>query len=290
MFKRNKENQPAKRLVKQQTVDGSPTSKKMNTKRVTAILGVLLIVSSVGLYTWYEFLGGRQYLLYEDIVVAKDSIKKGQVVEAADLTFMKVEKTQLANGVILNPNDVIGKQANHFIPQFAQLDTSYLSENGLVLKEGQFIAQIPVEWTLSIPDTLRRGDDIIMYSALFDSELLKNLNAKTTATSNSKDKNSTASTGGTAATTSSGLEELLQTKVAFVKDGANREVVTVSNGDRIDGSAAIGSVEIITTPDEFKEIEGKINSGHKLIFMYTDENGEDRSIIQQKQVEEDTGM
>ena len=285
MFK-DKEKKTASRLIKDSS---EKKSSQVNPRRVMAIVGVFMIVSSIGLYTWYEFLGGRQYLLYQDVVVAKEPFKKGHVVKAEDLTYIKVEKNQLAKGVLLDPNEVVGKQANHFIPQFAQMDRSYLSESGLVLEEGEFVAQIPVEWTLSIPDTLRRGDDIIMYSALYDAELLKNLQPKTTATSNSQKDNTATSSSGTnsAATSSSGLEELLQTKVAYVKDGANREVISVSNGDRIDGSSRIGSVEIITTPEEFKEIESKINSGHKLIIMYSDADGEDRSIQHLKQQEEE---
>lgn len=133
------------------------------------------------------------------------------------------------------------------------------------------ISQIPREWILSVPDTLRRGDDIVLYSAFYDTELLAQLQKKQTATSNS-DKSDTNTAKNPASVTSgqpSEFEQLLQTKVAYVKDGANREVVTVSNGDRIDGSSVIGSVEIITTAEEFEKIEEKIQLGHRFVLMYT---------------------
>ncbi|OAH58654.1 hypothetical protein AWH48_16790 [Domibacillus aminovorans] len=260
-----------KKKTEQDQVKTPKKKKVVNKRRNNAIVGLILAVSSAGAGAWYELGGGRELLLYEDVVVAKEAIKKGQLIQEADLNFMKVEKTQLAEGVIKNPNKVIGKQANHFIPKSAQIDKSYLAENGLVLREGEFIAQIPIEWTLAIPDTLRRGDNIVMYSALYDPELLKQLQSQSVATNanNATNKPTTATTK-TTTSASSNFEELLKTKVAFVKDSANREVVTVSVGERLDGSSAIGAVEIVTTLDEFNKIEAKINSGHKLIFMYTD--------------------
>lgn len=261
--------------------------------RLFAFLGVFLMASAIGLFVWYEWGGGRELVHYQDVYVFSDDVNKGQKISDELLETVKIEKSLLMKNAIQDKTKIVGKEARHFIPASTQLHPDYFDESGLVLKDGQYVAQIPLEWTLAIPDSLRRGDEVIVYAAQYDKQLLRSLlpnrqdlHGNTQASSEEKktgnnqaesvEKNEvlTEEEGTTADNSTNQIEELLKTKVAFVKDSANREVVTVSTSDRLDGSSVIRNVEIITTPEEFKMIENEINKGSKLIIMYTEKEKE----------------
>lgn len=257
-------------------------------KKNFTILGVLLLALTGAAFVWYEWAGGREFVNYSEVVVLKEDVLKGQKITSEQLTVKKVEKTSLIKEVVSDSEEIIGKEARHFIPAATQLHASYFDEAGLVLKEKQVIAQIPVEWTLSVPDTLRRGDNIVIYAALYDKQLLASLQTasskQTTVTSSNPNDSITSenqetetqvvitpTTSTQDASQQKKFEEVLSAKVAYVKDSSNQEVVTVSTNDRLNATSVISNVEIVTTPKEFKRIEEKINQGGKLVIMYSDE-------------------
>lgn len=258
----------------------------MKKNRIFSILGILLLALSIGLFIWYEWGGGRELVHYDDVVVLKSDVKKGQLITDDLLQVIKVQSDLLIQDVIRAPKDILGKEANHYIPAQSQLHPTFFVDAGLVLKEGQYVAQIPIEWTLAVPDSLRRGDQIVIYAAQYEKKIMNSLQPKRQSSENKSENDDTDKSIDTniniseddektdvleeSVATQPAFEELLNTTVAFVKDSANREVITVSDTDRLDGSAVIRNVEIITTLDDFKEIENQINQGAKLIVMYAD--------------------
>lgn len=268
-------------------------------RKALTFSGVFLIAIAIGGFIWYEWGGGREMINYQDVIVLNTDVKQGDVITEELLSIQRVDKLMVIQGIITDPATLIGKEAKHFIPAATQLHNYYFEESGLVLSEGEFIAQIPVDWTLSIPDTLRRGDQIVIYAANYDQQVLENLQPKQTVVSTEKKetpnenaasidvKSEDANATETEETTkteevpttpsvseTSELTELLNTKVAFVKDGSNKEVVTISPNDRLDASSNIENVEIITTLEKFQQIENKIKQGGKLIVMYSNETAE----------------
>lgn len=269
-------------------------------KKWFSILGITLMAMAGVVFVWYEWGGGRELVNYTEIVMLNKEVREGQTITEQDLVLVKIDKTTVIDNVVTDYTKIVGKEARHYIPAKSQLHSGYFVPQGLVLSEGQVIAQIPVEWTLSVPDTLRRGDDIIIYSALYDKKLLETLQSDrnkevTTVTSETtQGETSENATEGeeedtnidisySSNTSPEGLQELLSTKVAYVKDSSNKEVVTVSNNGRLDASSVIQNVEIITTPDEFKKIEQKINQGGKLIVMYSNSTENKETDIEQKE-------
>lgn len=228
-------------------------------KKNFTILGVLLLAITGATFVWYEWAGGRELINYSEIIVLKEDILKGQEVTAEQMVVKKIEKTSLIKDVINDPHKIIGKEAKHFIPAYTQLHASYFDETGLVLKKGQVIAKIPVEWTLSVPDTLRRGDNIAIYAALYDKQLLASLQAtntrQTTVTSTDSvsDEKSITQENEEVVTTSTTknqedsqknkFEQVLSAQVAYVKDSSNQEVVSISTDDRLNASSAISNFE-----------------------------------------------
>lgn len=232
---------------------------------------------SICLFIWYEWLGGREFMNYQDVIVLKENVLRGQEIKEENLKHVLVEKNLVINQAVSNDTQIVGLEAKHFIPANEQLHPKYFEDGNLVLKEGQYVAQIPVEWTLAVPDSMRRGDQILIYSVNYDNQLLKSLQSKQSINqaqgkSNTEDKSGTSSNQEVINTLldNNALNKVLEAKVAYVKDAANREVVNIGEGDRLDGSSAIHAVEIITTTEQFAKIEAQINKGSKLIMMYTD--------------------
>ena len=62
--------------------------------------------------------------------------------------------------------------------------------------------------------------------------------------------------------------DFLKSKVAYLKDSGNREVVNTAGEDRYDGSANIASIEIITTYEGVSYLQGLADSSWKFIILY----------------------
>lgn len=265
----------------------------MSSKRkILPALGLSLMGLSAGVFTWYEWMGGREYINYEEVLVLNEAVVRGQEITVDNLSYAMEEKSKIIEGAVIIPENIIGLEAVNYIPAKTQLHMNYFENADLVLEQGEYIAQIPIEWTLSIPDSLRRGDEVIVYSVMYDKELVNSLtsqqqdvisvgnnsnNTNDDTTGNSDNEESENSASATVSekkdsTSLNILNKVMDTKVAYVKDSANREVISIGEKDRLDGSSTIRAVEIVTTPENFQKIESQINQGAKLIVMYTDGN------------------
>ncbi|MDP4084720.1 MAG: flagella basal body P-ring formation protein FlgA [Bacillota bacterium] len=248
-------------------------------KKIFPLLGFTLMGLAVGLFVWYEWFGGRELINYQQVVVLKQNLNRGEEVKPDNLMYLMVEKQNVISGAITDPNQIVGKDVKNFVPGKDQLVNEFFDRADLVLHKGEYVAQIPSEWTLAFPDSMRRGDNIAIYAVNSGSDLMNSLSKKIVAHSNTSKNKATDNNSNTQNTTidseslnidTSNLNKILEVKVAYVKDSTNHEVVTVGSGDRLNGSGDIHSVEIITTTDKFEKIEQQINSGAKLIMMYTD--------------------
>lgn len=263
----------------------------MNNQKKRKIMvgsGISLMVISIVAFAWYEWFGGREWINYREILVLKEDVLQGEVISDDKLTVMEVDKKTIPDSVINNPNQILDKAARHFIPKQTPLHENFFEESELVLGDGEYVSKIPIDWTLSIPDTLRRGDEIIVYAATYDSEILKELQSPTVVVSSDNENASESGEsvgiddsvnslpigdeigGPVPAVESSELKELFTTNVAYVRDGSNKEVITTSKVDRMDGSSSVSNIEVIVTTDELKKLEEQIKIGAKLIIMYSD--------------------
>jgi hypothetical protein len=243
---------------------------KMKKNRILPLFGLALMGIAGGLFAWYEWFGGREYINYENVIVLKEEINRGQKVDINNLMFQKIEKSQVIQDAIIDENIIIGLEAKHFIPANSQLHAKFFDDGRLILKEDQYIAQIPVEWTLSVPNSMRRGDEIIIYSVTYGDAILKRLMPNVVSTNdNQENQNDTEMIEVTEINMpSNDLNKIMESTVAYVKDSANREVISIGENERLDGSSAIHAVEIVTTTEGFEKIEEQIKRGSKLIIMY----------------------
>lgn len=198
-------------------------------RRIKSILGILLILLSVlGLFLW-EW-KGREAIMTERVLVAKEEIRKGDGIDSSMFLIKGVSKENLLPGALMPDglDKLQGKVAAQMISKNDQIIMKYFSEDESYLKEGQSIFVIKPGWIAMRSSSLRKGDLVDIYGSY----------------------------GG----------EILGTyKVAYVKDEADREVRnadveqqrtadTESILERADSTSVIDHIEVITTYSEYKKL------------------------------------
>jgi hypothetical protein len=218
---------------------------------IKGLMGFILIIAAIGSIFYWEMYG-RESLLYKEIVVLSEDVNKNQVITKDMIEVQKREETTLIKEVILDANEIIGKAANNYIPKGVQLVDKYFEVPDLVLDKDEYIFQIPLEWIKAFPDSLRRGDRIYFYEV-----------GKGTL-----DYNSTE--GEIAVNNKKALEKepVTNATVAYVKDSANREVITLSDEERYNGSSKINEIEIITNLETVNLLRDSVNNDKSFIIMY----------------------
>jgi len=224
------------------------TKIRKNAYLIMPVIGIIIIFIMLGI-VWFWESNGRELYFYKEVVVLNQDIQSGTIIKEDMLQFQKVEEDKIISQAILTKEEIINLEAKNYIPKGLQLHPQFFESQELIKYKGAYIVRIPNEWLYSIPNTIRRKDSVVFYQVDFD----KNNNSVTEDIENIINKN-----------------PIFETKIAYVKDSANREIKTVSTEDRIDGSSIISEVLIVATPEEFKILENAVNSGSKLIIMYSE--------------------
>ena len=220
--------------------------RKVHKERLKGVLAVLLIAATFACgYYWENY--GRQQFTYTDIIVFKEPVAANTEVKRNMLGIMKVENTTLIEDAVTNPESIIGKETANYIPCRLPLTKKFFTEAGLSTGSGKYNFKIPEQWIYSFPQTLRRGDKIYIYAIP------------------SEEKYDTYAEGGQALAAQD--RPLFQTKVAYVKDSANREVLNVAN-NRYDGTSTAAQIEIIITEELYNVLCKAHEAGYSFNILY----------------------
>lgn len=215
--------------------------KKQNFSKIKGILGILLLaLTCAGIFYW-EFYG-REQLTYSTVLVAAEKIEKNEIITKEKVKFVKREEKTLVIGC-LKENDsfeILGLEAKHDIPEGTQIVQEYFEAPELVINEEEFIFKIPSDWLISYPTTLRRKDKIYIYPVL-ESDI--NGEGRKTIT-----------------------EDPIESIVAYVKDATNKEVL--GDQDRINSTAGISSIEIISTLEMVDKLKNYTNNEYSFVILY----------------------
>jgi len=199
-------------------------------RKLRSIIGILLILLSIaGLFFW-EW-KGRETILLEEVLVAKEEIKKGTMVDSSMFIPNGVPKTNMLEEA-LTPGDMAliqGKVASQLIAKNDQILVKYFRDNEFYLDRDESIFVIDPGWVAMRSSALRRGDIVDIYG-------------------------------------SNGLGLLGTFRIAYVKDEAEREVRNAAEEteraaandilERTDSTSVIDHIEIIST---FREYEDLVN-------------------------------
>ena len=197
-------------------------------RKMKSVLGILLILLSVlGLLLW-EW-RGRDAVMTERVLVAKEDIYKGAELDSTMFAIRGIPKENLLPGALLPEQmDLLeGKVSRQLICENDQIVSRYFSGSEFELSEDQSIFVVKQSWIDMRSSSLRRGDRIEIYGS-YDGQRL-----------------------GTY-------------RIAYVKDESDREVRnadaerkktdTQSILEREDGTSVIDHIEIIATYSEYEKL------------------------------------
>lgn len=227
---------------------------------IAPLIGIIIIGLMISL-VWFWETSGRELYFYKEAVVLNQDINRGTIVTKEMLTIEKFEVDKLIDNVIMDKNQIIGLEAKHFIPKNSQLHPYYFEQSQLTTDQNNFITRIPTEWLYSIPNTLRRNDEVVFYY-INDSASKTGINNEDSfkTHSNNEGYNLVENLG----------KPVLTARVAYVKDSANREVQTLSSQSRMDGSSVIAEILVLLNFEQLRLLENYIKDGGKFIIMHSE--------------------
>lgn len=258
------------------------------TKKLTSVLlplsGIAIIVILIGAMWWWE-VDGRQRTLYVSIPVLKTDVKRGDLIKSDMFDTVKREKESLISNYVTDPNKIVGKEAKQYIPKNMPLDPQFFESPELITDKDRKNWKLPNEWIYAMPNSLRRKDHIVLYEV--SSEIVKSsqndvkkiqIDAQSTTSPDGRTQNANIQVyqkiDDVKNKISNMNDPLFKSVVSYVKDTANREVVSTSSVDRLDANATIKDVEILATKEEIDILAMKVANGSKFIIGYSDMEGD----------------
>jgi len=197
-------------------------------KWLKPLIGILLIAISIGGLLFWE-IKGRDAVLMEEIIVAKEDIDAGTKVNRNIFITVGISKENKIEGALTQSDidDLQGKTASQLILKNDQISMKYFMQNEFYLKNNESIFVVDPGWIAMRSSSLRRGDLVDIYGA-------------------------------------DGRGVIGTFKVAFVKDSTEREIRDtgeeglnrIENNllERIDSTSMIDHIEIISTMSKYEEL------------------------------------
>lgn len=223
---------------------------------IKGIIGILLILA-VGFGVFYWETIGRETLTYTDVIVLNQEVKKNVIITEDLLGFIKIPTETVIENAVTDPEMILGKEVKQYIPRGTQLSPQYFGESELVLKEDEMIFKIPVDWIKSFPNTIRRGDRVLIYGLQQIEEITQSSFTTENALEDFYEKKEQIQTS----------DPFCELIVAYVKDSANREVIDATT-DRQDATANVSGIEVIITQEKLTLLKNRIAEGYFLLITY----------------------
>ncbi len=227
-----------------------------------AVLGMVFVLAAIASVYFWET-RGRQHFLYREVIVLAQSVEAGTTITADMLDIKSIDEDTIIEEAIVDKRSIIGKRAAHFIPKYSQLNQIYFEDENIVLKTDEYIFTIPEEWIITLPNSLRSGDIIYFYPVKMPDE--KDESKETGGSERSVSEKDVSDISKEAVE-----DYILESVVAYLKDSGNREVVTVSEEERYDGSSKIASLEIIAELEDISYLQNLAENNYKFIILYKD--------------------
>ena len=230
-------------------------------RRIGVVLSIVLIFSFFSMIVYWELIG-REMALYTEVLVLNQDVQKGEVINASMISTINMENDKLISGAITSSAEIVNKAAKNFIPAKRQIHPKEIEYAELSLQEGEYITAVPREWVYSVPTTIRRKD-VAIFKLISPKEQVQ-LSINTSAEEEALPVLNNFRV-------LDNKQTIYETTVAYVRDGTNKEVKTVSEEERLDATANVADIEIITTIDDFQRLESFVNRGYKFAIMYRED-------------------
>ncbi len=132
------------------------------TKRIA---GFALIAISLILMGVWEF-WGRETISYETILVLKNPLPAHTLVTAEDFRLKKVESP--SKGALREEHleQLLGMETSQYVAENSELRAEYFNQSKYAAGNelGKGTMAVPIDWLVSLPQTLMRGDAVAVYS------------------------------------------------------------------------------------------------------------------------------
>ncbi len=213
-----------------------------------AIIGFLLVIAAISALIFWEA-RGRDLVFQKNLVVAAAEINAGDYFTESNLEIRGINSGDIIDGALDSSmmSALLGMRAEQYIPTGSQINEYFVSaDDSRFLEPGESIFCIGQDDISMVSSSLRKGDMVQLYGE-------------------------------------SGRLPLGTYKVAFVKDGAGREVKNAEQLrnniplDREDSNYTINSIEIICSQPDYVMLNDYLSDsgcGLTVVQVLTDEADE----------------
>ena len=186
------------------------------------------------------------------IAVALRDISPHTVLTAEDIALKRVRYPNVVDGAYTEVDALVGKESASFISRNEQVTPGKVNE--AIKGEDEMIVEIPEEWLLSFPQSLRRLDVIRLHAVYQDD-------------GNPADGDFTPVSGPPA-----GTDELSGLTVAYFKDSSANEVGETSGESsesrRLLANSVGARLEVALTDIQFQRMQSLAGQSYKFIVSY----------------------
>lgn len=133
-------------------------------ERGKQVIGLLLILVSIGaLVTWEKW--GKNRFLYDEVLVLNQNVEKGTVITEAmvEKRHMDVSERDCIGAEELQA--VVGREAAFFVHKNVPLFPAYFAPAGLTpdASRDRYVLSVPSGWLAAAPRSLSKGDRAYFY-------------------------------------------------------------------------------------------------------------------------------
>ncbi|GGG18774.1 SAF domain-containing protein [Paenibacillus abyssi] len=203
-----------------------------------------------------------------EVVVTVNEIPLHTVINEEDVAMKSIRLSDLVDGAMTDPAEIVGKETQAPMGVNEQFHPSKI--NTIVKKTGEMILEIPSEWVLSFPKSLRRMDKISFLPVL-----QKNANGRVDIPISASPESAPVPVIAddlNAKQLSESRKLLENVTVAYFKDNSANEVTdstTVTEfGPRLSSSNLGARLEVAMSPEQWDMLQKLTQKNYKFVISY----------------------
>lgn len=250
-------------------------------QKMKLLIPLLIFVAGIAFVIAWEF-GIKDTVNTVEAVVAKDTIEFKDIIQAEDLSIVKMRKdNNVESG--FRPDEVeniIGQLASIDIAKGTQIYPDLIDSNNLVPDEekGEFIAPLPDEWLFAVAGSLRRAYIADIYvvggenQAMIESLVQDAKEQQNNSEENEQNETENDETIVTNKEQDNAIQELYKpilkdVRISSVKDKGNSEV-TESTENPNSATGSVSNLEIIADNEMLTTLQEYTDKGYKLYVVH----------------------
>ncbi|WP_138753545.1 SAF domain-containing protein [Paenibacillus sinopodophylli] len=229
---------------------------KLSLKKVNRLL-LYLLGMTAALVLLY-FLDTRWTVMVDTktVVVAAKQLLPHEPITEDDLMIVRIKEDYVISGAIPaeDAHFLVGQEALQLIEAGDQMTDNRVDKTSLLSVPGATVVELPDDWILSVPGSLRRLDRITIFAVPSNEEKVN------------------TETGASEPLLSQAEKVAEDIVVAYYKDAGSNEVKNaeenVNPNVRVDATVRGRKLELQLTPDQLKQLSEKAASGYQFIVGY----------------------